>query len=52
MSSTRNFALAASAALLVLASCKGAEQVCNPTDPLCGGAGGITAIAVTSAIDP
>lgn len=51
MSSTRNFALAASAAVLVLASCKGAEQVCNPTDPLCGGAGGITAIAVTSAID-
>ncbi len=52
MSSTRSFALAASAAVLFLASCKGAEQVCNPTDPLCGGGGGgIDTIVVASAID-
>ena len=41
-------------AALSLASCKGAEQVCNPTDPLCGGGGGGTTVAsvtVTSAID-
>jgi hypothetical protein len=40
-------------AMLALASCKGAEQVCDPTDPLCGGGGGATIanIAVTSPVD-
>jgi len=48
------------AAALVLGSCKGAEEVCNPTDPLCGSGGGgggggggasIASIDVTSPID-
>jgi len=38
---------------LALASCKGAEEVCDPTDPLCSGGGGSTVanIVVTSPID-
>jgi hypothetical protein len=39
---------------LALASCKGAEQVCDPTDPLCGGGGGgptVANIIVTSPVD-
>jgi hypothetical protein len=46
------FALVPLTAILVLASCKGAEQVCNPTDPLCGGGGGgvVASILVTSPV--
>ena len=36
---------------LVLASCKGAEQVCNPTDPLCGGTPTVANITITSPVD-
>ncbi len=39
-------------ALLFLASCKGAEQVCNPTDPLCGGGGGGTTVATVTITSP
>jgi hypothetical protein len=39
------------AAALALASCKGAEQVCDPTDPLCGGTPTIANIAITSPVD-
>lgn len=44
-------------AAFAIASCKGAEKVCNPTDPLCndggGGGGGasIASIDVSSAVD-
>ncbi|MDH3205366.1 MAG: Ig-like domain-containing protein [Gemmatimonadota bacterium] len=43
----------AMAVALVLSSCKGAEQVCDPTDPLCGGGGTptIATITVTSPVD-
>jgi hypothetical protein len=34
-------------AVTFLASCKGAEKVCDPTDPLCGGGGGATVATVT-----
>ena len=51
-------ALAPLVLLLLLASCKGAEEVCNPTDPLCGGGGGgggggvqVASVIVTSSID-
>ena len=55
MSQSRNpFILAPLTAILVLASCKGAEQVCNPTDPLCGGGGGgatVATVTITSPVD-
>lgn len=43
-------------AAFALSSCKGAEEVCNPTDPLCddgGGNGGasISSIEVSSSVD-
>ena len=54
MSRSRNlFVLGPLSAMLFLASCKGAEQVCNPTDPLCGGGGGATVadVTITSPVD-
>ena len=55
MTRSRNLgALGPLAAVLLLASCKGAEQVpCPPTDPLCGGGGGATVatVTITSPVD-
>lgn len=48
--------LYAAVLVLGLASCKGAEQICDPTDPLCAGGGGggrgsIASVTVSSEVD-